>query len=146
MAALLLSANSGDQAVAGTVAKTILQITAPANQRVKIQGFSITLAGTTPLDLIVRVLRQTTSGTGNTTVTPVKLDPTGSETIQTTVATNFSAEPTAGNVLEYKRLQGSFEKMYLFGQELIVPGGGRVGIEVTCTINATVAAEFRFEE
>lgn len=146
MAALFLSANSGDQAVAGTVAETILQITAPANQRVKIQGFSITLAGTTPLDLIVRVLRQTTSGTGNTAVTPVKLDPTGSETIQTTVATNFSAEPTAGDVLEYKRLQGSFEKMYLFGQELIVPGGGRVGIEVTCTINATVAAEFRFEE
>lgn len=146
MAALLLSANSGDQAVAGAVAETILQITAPANQRVKIQGFSITLAGTTPLDLIVRVLRQTTSGTGNTVVTPVKLDPTGSETIQTTVTTNFSAEPTAGNVLEYKRLQGSFEKMYLFGQELIVPGGGRVGIEVTCTINATVAAEFRFEE
>jgi hypothetical protein len=146
MAALLLTANSGSQAVAAATAETILQLTAAAQQRIRVMGFSVTVAGTAPLDLTVRVLRQTDAGTSETAVTPVKIEPAAAETIQTAAATNFSAEPTAGNVLEFKRLQGSFEKIFPLGQELIVPGGGRIGIEVTCTAIATVAAEFRFEE
>lgn len=146
MAALLLTASSGNQTVAEATTETILQLTAAAQQRIRIQGFSITVAGTSPLDLTVRVLRQTTAGTSGTAVTPVKLESSAAETIQTTAATNFSVEPTAGNVLEFKRLQGAFEKIYPVGQELIVPGGGRISIEVTCSTIATVAAEFKFEE
>lgn len=146
MAALLLTANSGSQTVAAATAKTILQLTAAAQHRIRIQGFSITVGGVVPLDLIVRVLRQTTAGTSGTAVTPVKLDSAAAETIQTTAATNFSVEPTVGVVLEYKRLQGAFEKIYPLGQELIVPGGGIIGIEVTCATTATVACEFKFEE
>lgn len=146
MAALLLTANSGSQAISSATAETVLQLLAATNQRIRIQGYSVTLAGTSPLDLTVRVLRQSTAGTSGTTVTPTKLESSAAETIQTVAKTNFSAEPTEGDVLEYKRLQGSFEKVFPMGQEIIVPGGGRIGIEVTCTSNATVAAEFRFEE
>jgi hypothetical protein len=146
MAALLLVANSGSQALAAATAETVLQLVAPTNQRLRIQGFSITVAGTSPVDLTVRVVRQTTAGTSGTAVTPIKLEPGAAETIQTTAATNFSAEPTSTDVLEFKRLQGSFEKLYPLGQELIIAGGGRIGIECTCTAIATVAAEIRFEE
>jgi hypothetical protein len=46
----------------------------------------------------------------------------------------------------FKRLQGSYEIIFPLGQEIIVAGGARIGIEVTCTAIATVAAEIRFEE
>jgi hypothetical protein len=110
MAALLLVANSGSQALAAATAETVLQLVAPTNQRLRIQGFSITVAGTSPVDLTVRVVRQTTAGTSGTAVTPIKLEPGAAETIQTTAATNFSAEPTSTDVLEFKRLQGSVSR------------------------------------
>lgn len=146
MAALDLMANSGSQAIAANTAETVLQLTAATNHRIRVKGFSVTVAGTSAIDLTVRVLRQTTAGTSGTTVTPTKIEPAAAETIQTTAATNFSAEPTGGDVLQYKRLQGSYEKIFPLGQELIVAGGGRIGIECTSTSSATVAAEFLFEE
>lgn len=146
MAALDLVANSGSQAVAAATAETILQLTAAANHRIRVKGFSVTVAGTTPVDLTLRVVRQTTAGTSGTVVTPIKIEPGAAETIQTTAATNFSAEPTSTDVLSYMRLQGSYKEIFPLGGELIIAGGGRIGIEVNCTAIATVAAEFRFEE
>lgn len=146
MAALELIANSGSQALAANTSETVLQLVAASNHRIKIKAFSVTVAGTVPVDLTVRVVRQTTAGTSGTTVTPIKIEPAAAETIQTTAATNFSAEPTSTDVLQYKRLQGSYEKIFPLGQELIIAGGGRIGIECTCTAIATVAAEFVFEE
>lgn len=147
MAGLDLIANSGTQSLAADTAETVLQLTAVANQRIRVKGFSLTLSGTAARDLILRVLRQGTAGTSGTSVTPVKLEPAAAETIQTGAATNFSAEPTAGDVLQYKRLQGSYEKIFPLGQELLVAGGGRIAIEVTSVGNtASVAAEFLFEE
>lgn len=146
MAALDLMANSGSQALAANTAETVLQLTAAANHRIRIKGFSVTVAGTAAIDLTVRIIRQTTAGTSGTAVTPVKIEPAAAETIQTTAATNFSVEPTATDVLQYKRLQGSYEKIFPLGQELIVAGGGRIAIECTATAIATVAAEFLFEE
>jgi hypothetical protein len=146
MAALELIANSGSQALTAATAETILQLTAATNQRVKVKAFSVTVAGVVPVDLTVRIVRQTTAGTSGTAVTPVKIEPAAAETIQTVAATNFSVEPTATDVLQYKRLQGSYEKIFPLGQELIIAGGGRIGIECTCTAIATVACEFVFEE
>lgn len=147
MAGLEFVANSGIQSLAADTAETVLQLTAVTNHRVKIKGFSITLAGTAARDLIIRVLRQSTAGTSGTSVTPVKLDTGADETIQTGAATNFSAEPTAGDVLFYKRLQSGYEKVFPLGQEIIVPGSGRLAIEVTSVGNtASIAAEFYAEE
>lgn len=145
MAALEAIVNSGNVALLANTAKTVLQLTAPANHRIRVKGFSVTLAGTAPIDLTVRVVRQTTAGTG-TTATPVKLDPGADETLQTSVTGNFTVEPTADAVLQFKRLQGSYEKMLPMGQEWIVPGNGRLGIECTATSAATVAVECSFEE
>lgn len=147
MAGLELIANSGTQALAADTAETVLQLTTATNHRIKIKGFSVTLAGTSARDLIVRVLRQSSAGTSGTSVTPVKVDTGADETIQTSAATNFSAEPTSGDVLQYKRLQSSYEKSFPLGQELLVPGASRIAVEVTSVgATASVAAEFFFEE
>jgi len=147
MAGIELIANSGTQGLAADTAETVLQLTTATNHRIKIKGFSLTLAGTAAKDLILRVLLQSSAGTSGTAVTPVKLDSAVTETLQTSAATNFSAEPTAGNVLQYKRLQSSYEKIFPLGQELVVPGSGRIAIEVTSVgATASVAAEFFFEE
>ncbi len=146
MAALDLITNSGSQSITANTPETVLQLTAAANHRIRIKGFSVTVAGTAAVDLIVRIVRQTTAGTSGTTVTPIKLEPGAAETIQTTAATNFSAEPTSTDVLGYMRLQGSYKEIFPLGNEPIIAGGGRIGIECTCTSAATVAAELRFEE
>lgn len=147
MAGIKCVACSGAQALAASTAETVLQILTASNHRVVLLGYSITVAGTSAVDLSVRVLRQTSAGTAGTTSGLItKLDTSSAETIQTSASTNFSAEPSASDVLQYKKLQGSYEKYFPMGQEIILPGSTRLGIEVTAATTATVAAEFYFEE
>ena len=147
MAGLKCVAKSGAQTTVANTAKTILQITASSNNRVVVTGFSVTVAGTSAVDITLRVLRQTTAGTAGTTsglITKLTDELTGS--ILTSASTGFSAEPAAGDVLQYKKLQGAFEKYFPMGQEINMMISGRLGIEVTTVTAATVAAEFYFEE
>lgn len=154
MAGLKLVASSATQGLAADTAETVLQLAAAANHRIVIQGFSVTLAGTAAKDLIVRLVRQTGTGTAGTVSTTTQiifpLEPAVAETIQTVARTNFSVEPgldTPNKVLQYKRLQSSYEKIFPLGQEIVVAGGGFIGIEVTSVgATASVAAEFVFEE
>lgn len=147
MAALNCVACSGEQALAESTAETVLHLLAANNHRIKITGYSVTVAGTSPIDLTVRVLRQTSAGTAGTTSGLIaKMDSDAAGTIQTAGSTAFSAEPTAGDVLQYKKLNGGYEKYFPMGQEIIVPEDGRIGIECTSTTIATVSAEFYFEE
>jgi hypothetical protein len=129
-----VSTPSGGVSVASdTNPHTVLQITSPSNQRVKIKSFEIGFKGTVTTDapLQIRLLRQTSAGTGTST-TPVNTDGK-SETIQSTAGRAFSAEPTAGNVLWECSChpQWSTGKAFPISEEFIVPGGGRVGLEVT---------------
>src|SRR5258708_26872006 len=80
---------------------TVLQILAPANQRVRVRRVEIGFKGTTVTNspLQVRILRQSTAGTGGTSNAPVNTNAVA-ETIQSSALRGvFSAEPTAGNVL-----------------------------------------------
>lgn len=147
MAALNCIACSGAQAIGAATAETVLHLLAANNHRIKITGFSVTVAGTLPIDLTVRVLRQTSSGTAGTTSGLItKLDSDAAGTIQTVGSTAFSSEPTAGDVVQYKKLNGGYEKYFPMGQEIIVPEEGRIGIECTSVTAAVVAAEFYLEE
>lgn len=149
MAGLDCFVNSGTQALAADTQETVLQIKAASNHRVKIKGYSITMGGIIVKDLIVKVLTQTDAGTPGTTLTPVKWTIGAAETIQTTAFTNFgsSVEPASGTVLQYKRLQSSYEKIFPLGQELILAGGGYLGIAVTSVGDSSdLAAEIIFEE
>lgn len=148
MAGLELVANSGSQSLTADTEKTVLQIAAGSDQRVKLKGIALTLAGTTAKDLLVRVLRQTVgTGTSGTTITPSKIDSAAAETPRGTAKSGWTVEPTAGNELMRRRLQGGYEVLIPLGQEIVIPGGGSVGVAVTCVgATASVVGEARYEE
>jgi hypothetical protein len=136
---------SGGVTVASdAAAHTILQVVAPSNHRVRIKSFEIGFKGavTTDAPIQIRVLRQTTAGTGGTSVTPVNTD-AKSETIQSAAQRGvFSAEPTAGSVLWEGTChpQWSTGKAFPISQEFIVPGGGRIGLEANIPSGAANTA------
>lgn len=139
----------------GTAAKTIAQLVAAANHRVLVDKWHVSFQGITAADppVFVRVLRQTTAGTGGTANNPVKLNSSDDETLQTTgqrgPAGAWGAEPTADAVLwsgEVHPQGGAREVSLPFGREWVVPGGGRLGIEVTASRNISCVAGFEGQE
>jgi hypothetical protein len=128
-----------------TAYKTIWQLKAPTNQRVKLTAFRLGCMGvvTTDPPVLVRLLLQTTAGTGGTAGTPVLTDRDASETIQSTTllgpasgtwaATGggTGAEPTASTIFYTDSIhpQGRIPEMF-FQPEMWLKGGERVGLMV----------------
>lgn len=135
-------------ALTAATAKTVLQIVAPANQRLKIKRWGVFFDGisSTAEPVQVRVLRQTTAGTMSA-LTPTKQD-THAETIQTTAQHTATAEPTAGDVLDMVEVhpQSGYEVILTPETYIKVGGGGRVGIEITAPAIVNVRAKIVFEE
>lgn len=148
MAGIFGVAQTAEVALAAATAKTVIQLVAPANHRVKILGWGVFFDGvnTAGEPVQVRVLRQTTAGTMSA-LTPVQIVPV-SETIQSTAQHTATAEPTPGDVLDPIEChpQQGYEVKYPMGQELIIPGSGRLGIECTAPAIVNVRAKFFFEE
>lgn len=147
MSDIILVANPGEIS-SGTSEKTVLQIVAPTNQRLKIKSWGIFCKGIVATDapLRVRLLRQTTSGT----MTAHTLIKRGiyTETIQSSAQHTATAEPTAGDILAIREVhpQGGYYEISPQGEEIKVPGGGRVGIEVLSGVSISVVPEIVFEE
>lgn len=139
----------GEIALSAATAKTILQLVAAANHKVAIRGFSVSFDGTsvTAEPVQVDLLRQTSAGTGGGSATPVAED-TSSETIQTTALKGITSEPSAGNILRRYNVhpQTGFEVRFNSDDELVVPGGGRLGIRCTAPATVNALAHFSFEE
>ena len=150
MAGLIIAATTTEVALVATTAKTVIQAVAAANHRIKILRWGVFFDGTsvTAEPVQVRLLRQTTAGT-MTSLSPVLVAPAGAaETIQTTAQHSASAEPTAGDVLDVIEVhpQQGYEVIYPMGQEISVPGAGRIGIECTSPATVNVRAKFWIEE
>lgn len=132
----------------GTALKTILQLIAAANHRVLVQGFGIAFKGVSNTDapVWVRVLRQT--GGTLSSLTPSKRNSSDDETLQTTGKHTATVEPTPGNVLwsGYVHPQNSHTEWFPFGEELVVPGGGILGLEVTSGVDIKCIGKFSFQE
>ena len=81
-------------------------------------------------------------------LTPVALDGSVGETIQSSAQHTASAEPTAGNVLDVVEChpQQGYETKYPLGQEPIIATAGRIGIECTAPSGVNVRAKIFFEE
>ena len=133
----------------GTAAKTLVQLIAPANHRLRVVSYKISFKGTsaTAAPIKVRLLRQSTAGTMSA-LTPVKLDDSIAETLLATAQHTATAEPTAGDVLESIEVhpQSGYEKIFAYGEEPIVGGGDRIGIEVTAGADVSAIAEIQYEE
>lgn len=140
--------SEGEIAAAVGAAKTILQVVAPANHIVAVKGVSVSFDGTSASAEPVQVdlLRQTTAGTMSS-ATPVEETTTGT-TVQTTAQKNATVEPTAGNVLrrwEVHPQSGLIEK-FTIEDELLIAGGGRLGLRVTAPAAVNVLAQISVEE
>lgn len=148
MAGLFCTAQTTEEALGAATAETIIQLVSPTNQRVRVLGWGVFFDGTsaTAEPVQVRVLRQTSAGTSSA-LTPVLNQP-ASETIQTTALQDFSAEPSASDVLDVVEChpQGGYEKWFPPGYEIIMAGGTRLGLECTAPAIVNVRAKFYFEE
>lgn len=153
MANVLVKTNSGEVSLSAATAKTAIQVVAAANHRIKVLGIAIYFKGTSTTDTPVkfRILRQSdagtmTAGTAGTHIS--KNNDADDETLQTTVRVNATAEPTAGDVLEFGEIhpQTGARWFYPFGQEVVVKGGARLGVELTAAQAQTVVVEIDVEE
>ncbi len=149
MAAFLGTLATAEIALSAATAKTVCQLRAPTNQRVKILAWGIYFDGisNSAEPVQVRLLRQTTNGT-MTTLNPVKVDDSISDSLQTSGGHTATAEPTAGDLLKRIEVhpQSGYEEQCPFGQEYIVGAGDRVGIECTAPATVNCVAWIRFEE
>lgn len=139
MAGLKMTAVASGVSLSASTAKTVIQVTAPTNQRVQLSRIFGGFYGVSGTDVPcrVRVIRQTSAGTARVTLTPTKRPNLGSETIQTTFTTAGSAEPTNGGTTDIVLFQipvhpqGNFVISLLDpeGVPITLNGGERVGIE-----------------
>ena len=149
MAAFQGQAATTEIALTAATAKTVVQLVAAANHRVKILGWGVFFDGTstTAEPVQVRLLRQTTAGTMSA-LTPTKRDDSIADTLLTTAQHTATAEPTAGDLLEAIEVhpQQGYQVLYPLGVEPIIGGGDRVGIECTAPAGVNVRATVLFEE
>jgi hypothetical protein len=133
MASNIWAAQSADTTVAAATTRTILQVyAANSNVREAVTLVRLSIRGGTMGDppVLVELLRQTSAGTGGTTVTPVHKNPSAAETLQLTALSGPTSEPTAGDLLDYRYASPVLgEVMFTTRQEM--PGGGRLAVRVT---------------
>lgn len=148
MAGIFGIAQTAEVALTASTVRTVIQLAAPVNHRVKVLGWGVFFDGTnTSAEPVqVRVLRQTSAGTMSG-LTPVQIIPV-SETIQTAAQHSATIEPTAGDILDVVEChpQQGYEVKFPMGQEIAIAGSGRLGIDCIAPVGVNVRAKFFFEE
>ena len=149
MSALIGLANTPEVALVAATAKTVLQLVAPANHRLKVKSWGVFFDGTsaTGEPVQVELMRQTTAGT-MTALTLRKTDDSIAEALQATAQHSATAEPTSGDLLMAAEVhpQSGFVESLPFGDEYIVGGSDRVGIVCTAPAGVNVRSFMRYEE
>jgi hypothetical protein len=130
----LQAAATADIALSAATAKTVLQVVAAANHRIKVLGYGVAFDGvsTTAEPVTVELKRQTTAGTMSA-LTLTKRNSEDGETIQSSAQHTATAEPTTTDLIEATLVhpQQGVQVFYPLGQEIVVPGGGRLGMVIT---------------
>lgn len=152
MAGVRAYVNSGEVSLAASTAKTVLQLKAPAQQRLLIHSIRLLgkqAAGGTDAVVKVRMTRSTANfGTGSA-ATPAKAVPSDSETLQATAAANFTIEPTTpsdGGLWWEVQPEGGVIEFLPPGQQIVVPGGQAVNFEMTSAGTPTLLLTLGYEE
>ena len=148
MAGIRARAITAEVALTAATARTVLQLVAPANQRVLVTSWGVFFDGTsvTAEPVVVVLEKQTTAGTMSA-LTPTKLSG-GSETLQTTAQHTATAEPTSGDLIDRIEVhpQSGFQDNLPHGREIPVLGGQRLAIKCTAPAGVNVVAKVEFEE
>lgn len=144
MACVRFSQNSGTVATS-TSAKTIAEITAPANTGLWIDEVNVDFYGTssTQAKVLVQLVRGSTGSVGTTT-NPVKADATDDETLQCTGKTNLTDEGSVGTVIDQAvaHPQGSVK----FTRRYRIKGGDTFRIRCTTGTDVNCATHIGGEE
>ncbi len=143
MAGLNAVANS-TKATTGTNAKTVIRITAPANQGVRVKKFGITFSGTSstaaPIDIAIVVGG---SGGSGTSVTPRKTSG-HSGSVQSAAAGHYASEPTSYTTIKTYAIhpQRGIEAPL----DNVLAGGESLGVVVTAASAVDCQGFIEFEE
>lgn len=136
-----------------STAKTAYTVTAPTNQRVKLKGLRVFGKGTsntdTPVKIEIMTYASITGGTAGTVVTS-KTDGDWSETIQSVIAGNYTAEPTytTGVTVDVWEVhpQTGIVVFWPLHDELVAKGGTGFAVRVTTNQAETLSITGTFEE
>lgn len=144
MARLPISVQSGSVAT-GTSNKTILAITAPANQKVWIDRASISFDGNSPTasKILVQMIRTASGGSGSSAATVQKRDADDAESVQSVGAKDFSS-PHSGTVVFEELVHP--QSGYTAPEGLRLKGGETFCINVTAPAGVNCRARFNGEE
>ncbi len=152
MAALQVKVNIPSKSCVTATATVVAFVTTPANQRVRILGYSLCFDGTTNAAAPVEIRMCVSSGTGTfTSGSNGQLnEPELTETIQSVYGIAASVEPTytAAHVTKTITVhpQLSYEFLAPFGQEQIVPGAKTFAITINAPATVNVRGYLMFEE
>jgi hypothetical protein len=134
-----------------TAAETVLQLRGVTTRKGRIVSWGISFDGATATDAPaqVRLLFQTTDGTASA-ATEVPLDGDAPAALITGFH-SFSAEPTAGGVIEHHQVHpqgGNLIREYPPGREPVLDNAttSRIGIEVTAAAAVNAVAWLMWEE
>lgn len=140
---------AGEIALVGTTAKTIIEVTAGADHRVRIDsiGFFFDSTAVTNEPVVVELIRIGTTGTGSAG-TPEKLDPDYSETLEVDFKSNMSVEPTGITVLKTWNIhpQSGYEVVLPLNRPIWLPGSDLIGIRCTAPDAVNVIVNVEGEE
>lgn len=150
MAGLLWTAKpTAEVSCPAATPKTVLQVKAPTNQRLRLIGWGVFFDGTSvsaePVN--IKLVRQSDAGT-MTSVTPTKEDDSMPETIQSTASADASAEPTSGDVLKFLNIhpQSVYEIANGVKDETWIKGGGRIAIVINAPASVNCIPWIKCEE
>ena len=134
MSGLIVTATTTKIAITSSSTFRLLQVAAPSNQRVKVLRWGVffdeeTGDATPATPLVVNAGKQTAS-TGSSTLTALRIPP-GSETLQSTCLHTLTTSTLLTVDSSIVNPQTGFEIIYPMGQEVVLAGGEKFGIEVT---------------
>jgi len=133
-----------------TAPKTIIQVGAPANQRVAIRGFSVSFDGVQSSGAAAEVQLCIQSSSGTASAATLGKDVLGTtEAIQSTGLVNFTAEPSITTILRSYNVhpQTGYERAFAEDEEIELSGGSRLGIRVILSSSGpSVHADLNAEE
>jgi hypothetical protein len=152
MAGILSWVSSGEVTMVSTTAKSVLQIKAPANQRILVRQLQIAgkaAAGGTDAVGKIRVTRSTANFGTFSSATPSKNNPSDSETLQVTAGSNATVEPTSpadGGWWYELNPQTGVVIVFPADKPLIVPGGQSLQFEITVSGTPIYVVSAQVEE
>lgn len=156
MANLKFVAQTAEQALVAATPLSVIQVIAPADQRVKILGWGVFFDGVSTIAEPVQVRLGGGTAAGTFTNALGAIDANGSktcidgsvETIQSVAKEPATAEPTYTIVYDVAEVhpQSGYEIKYPIGQEPVILGGAFAAIECTAPAIVNVRAKLICEE